>query len=94
MPFCPKKTMVKWADVLAIMEQKMASGKPKPFDVYWLSYDKNRKTQGEKKELRNAVLVGIRQKYRIVNIAPYGLPNQVIPVHWDLILWINDKPAS
>jgi hypothetical protein len=86
--------MVKWSDVLAVMEQKTASGKPKPFDLYWLGYDENRKTAGSKKEMRRSVLMGIKQKKRMVHIAPYGLPNQVTAVHWDLILWINDKPTS
>lgn len=86
--------MVKWTDVLSVMEQKLASGKAKPFDLFWLTFDENRKTAGEKKELRRAVLVGIKQKKRIVNITPYGLPNQIMSVHWDLILWINDKPTS
>jgi hypothetical protein len=86
--------MIKWSDVLALMEDKTASGKPRPFDLCWLTYDENRKTAGEKKEMRRAVLTGIKQKKRIVLIAPHGLPNQVIAVHWDLILWINDKPTS
>lgn len=87
--------MIKWSDALAVMEQKTASGKkPKPFDLYWLGYDENRKTAGSKKEMRRVVLMGIKQKKRIVIIAPYGLPNQLISVHWDLILWINDKPTS
>ncbi|WP_428663513.1 hypothetical protein [Runella sp.] len=86
--------MVKWTDVLIVMEQKLAGGKPRPFDLAWLTFDEARKTAGSKKELRRAVLVGIKQKKRMVNIAPYGLPNQIISVHWDLILWINDKPTS
>ena len=86
--------MVKWADMLATMEQKTASGKPKPFDLVWLTYDASRKTAGDKKEMRRAILVGIKQKKRIVNIAPNGLPHQITSVHWDLILWINDKPTS
>lgn len=86
--------MIKWADVLSLMEQTTASGKARPFDLVWLSFDVHRKTAGHKKELRRAVLVGIKHKKRIVNIAPYGLPNQIISVHWDLILWINDKPTS
>ncbi|WP_028665941.1 hypothetical protein [Runella zeae] len=85
--------MLKSKDVEQLIKEKLASGRPKPFSILWLSYDKQRDTAGRVMKMDRAVLVSHYTKERIIKITPYGL-NAITSVHYDLILYLNETPTT
>lgn len=83
--------------MLKEMKETLASGKPKPFKIGYLTADRARKTGGQYR-MAKAVL-SQKGKHsgsisnRTINIQHYNT-NEYQGIHYDDILYFNDRPVS
>lgn len=82
--------MIKVLEMIQLMRQLDARGKPRAFDVVICTADRPRKTGGKLLELRKLVLLTKkRQSERYLLVQPLGT-KQAIRLHLDLILYFNN----
>jgi hypothetical protein len=86
--------MIKLAEMTKQMRKTVGLNRPRPFSLVYVTFDRKRKTGGQFREIRHAILLTKRHaESRMVLIQPVGL-KAVIPVHLDLIIYFNDVPVA
>lgn len=86
--------MVTVADMMQILRQKQPNGKLKPCELVFVTANKQKRTGGQIRELSRVVLAtGKRQEARRILVKAAGLKHPM-PVHIDLILYINNTPVA
>ncbi len=88
---------IKVTDMLDAMKQTLASGKPQPFTIGYLKADEHRKTGGQYRMLK-CVLSKRGKKSgsvtkRLINVEAYGT-GEIKAIHYDNILYFNDRPVA
>lgn len=89
--------MIKVSDALSIMKRTTANGKLLPFEIVFVKADRARDKGGEILVLDRVYISDAKRsgsvKNRMVNIRPIGT-RDFIPVHLDLILYINGEAIA
>lgn len=88
---------IKVTDMLLAMKETLASGRPKPFTIGFLTADKTRKTGGQYRMVKCTLSSRGKKSgsidKRIINVEHYGTQD-IQSVHIDTILYFNDRPVS
>lgn len=86
--------MITVADMMQILRHKLPNGKQKTCELVFVSANTQKGTGGQIRELSRVVLAtGKRQDARRILIKARGLKHPM-PVHIDLILYINNTPVA
>lgn len=81
-------------EALRVMDQVDGRGVAVPFSITWCLYDRNRRTGGEIRTLKNAVRAGAAHhlgRARQVAVKPADGSGHNIPIHLRLILRVNGE---
>ena len=86
--------MITVADMMQQLRRKLPNGKPRPCGLVFVSANQQKGTGGQIRELSGVVLAtGKRQEERRILVKARGLKHPM-PIHIDLILYIDNTPVA
>lgn len=85
---------IHYADAIQQTKQRDETGRPVPFSIRFVTFDKKRKQGGEIIELDNAVRTGLQAntvEHQLIGVKQLHNSHHPYSVHTRLITMLNDK---